>query len=184
MTKTGKLYGDSLYELAVQTQRDGRSGYVKSLQEQLAAVQKLFRENPDYVRLLSEPSIPRKERLELIDKAFGTQAEEYLVNFLKLLCEGELLSEFAGCCEEFKLRYQKDNNIAEAYVTSAVALNETQKAALKEKLEQLYQKEILLVTGTDPSVMGGMKVEIEGKQLDGTIRSRLERLHKRIRMDD
>ena len=179
MTKTGKLYGDSLYELALE--RDvTQSGYTRELLSELGAVKALFVQNPDYIRLLQEPSIPRKTRLGLIDQAFGTQADEYLVNFLKLLCEEELLSEFSGCEEEYRQRFQKDNNIAEAHVVSAVALSEEQKAALKAKLEEVWKKEIILVTKTDPSLMGGMKVEIEGRQLDGSVRSRLERLHKLI----
>ena len=117
----------------------------------------LFDENPDYIRLLQEPSIPRKTRLGLIDKAFGAQADEYLVNFLKLLCEEELLSEFSGCEEEYRQRFQKDNNIAEAHVVSAVTLSSQQKAALKAKLEEVWKKEIILVTKTDPNLMGGLK---------------------------
>jgi len=102
------------------------------------------------------------------------------VNFLKLLCEEELLSEFSGCEEEYRQRFQKDHNIAEAHVVSAVTLSSQQKAALKAKLEEVWKKEIILVTKTDPNLMGGLKVEIEGRQLDGSVRGRLERLHKLI----
>ena len=163
MTKTGKLYGDSLYELALEKDVEQRT-YSKELLDELRIVKNLFDENPDYIRLLQEPSIPRKTRLGLIDKAFGAQADEYLVNFLKLLCEEELLSEFSGCEEEYRQRFQKDHNIAEAHVVSAVTLSSQQKA----------------VTKTDPNLMGGLKVEIEGRQLDGSVRGRLERLHKLI----
>ena len=153
MTKTGKLYGDSLYELALEKNVEQRT-YSKELLDELRIVKSLFDENPDYIRLLQEPSIPRKTRLGLIDKAFGAQADEYLVNFLKLLCEEELLSEFSGCEEEYRQRFQK--------------------------LEEVWKKEIILVTKTDPNLMGGLKVEIEGRQLDGSVRGRLERLHKLI----
>ena len=64
---------------------------------EMKEIRALFRENPKYPRLLSEPSIPRKERIGLIDAAFGSQAEPYLVNFIKLLCEKNLLREFGGC---------------------------------------------------------------------------------------
>ena len=167
MTKTGKLYGDSLYELALEKDVEQRT-YSKELLDELRVVKSLFDENPDYIRLLQEPSVPRKTRLGLIDKAFGAQAEE------------ELLSEFSGCEQEYRQRFQKDHNIAEAHVVSAVTLSSQQKAALKAKLEEVWKKEIILVTKTDPNLMGGLKVEIEGRQLDGSVRGRLERLHKLI----
>ena len=59
--------------------------------EQMIAVRQIFRENPGYLKLLGEPAIPEDERLKMIEEAFGGQAERYLVNFLKLLCERKIL---------------------------------------------------------------------------------------------
>ena len=65
MTQTARLYGSSLYELAAEEQ------LTDVLMEQMEEVRQLFRENPEYVKLLGEPSIPgekREELLELCDK--------------------------------------------------------------------------------------------------------------------
>lgn len=174
MTQTARIYGGSLYDLAVEEQLTG------IIQEQMGIIRRLFQENPDYVRLLMEPSIPQDERNSLIEKAFGAQAERYLINFLKILCEKGILTEFGGCCEEFTRRYNADNNIAEAVVTSAVALNEQQCTALKEKLEKISGKKISLIAKVDASVVAGLRVELEGKQLDGTVQSRLSGVSKKM----
>ncbi|EJX01265.1 ATP synthase F1, delta subunit, partial [gut metagenome] len=108
MTQTARIYGGSLYDLAVEEK------LTETILEQMEEVRRLFQEIPDYIRLLSEPSLPKNERTKLIDEAFGKEAEKYLVNFLKLLCERDLLREYAGCCEEFKRRYNVDHHIAEA----------------------------------------------------------------------
>ena len=81
MTETARVYGGSLYELAQEEHLE------EEILSEMKEIRALFRENPEYPRLLSEPSIPRKERIGLIDAAFGSQAEPYLVNFIKLLCE-------------------------------------------------------------------------------------------------
>lgn len=81
MTETARVYGGSLYELAAEEHLE------EEILSEMKEIRALFRENPEYPRLLSEPSIPRKERIGLIDAAFGSQAEPYLVNFIKLLCE-------------------------------------------------------------------------------------------------
>lgn len=95
MTETARVYGGSLYELAQEEHLE------EEILSEMKEIRALFRENPEYPRLLSEPSIPRKERIGLIDAAFGSQAEPYLVNFIKLLCEKNLLREFGGCQEAF-----------------------------------------------------------------------------------
>ena len=175
MTQTARIYGDSLYVLAAEEQ------LTDAMMQQMPEIRKMFRENPDYLKLLGEPSIPKQERIGLIETAFGGQAEQYLVNFLKLLCERNILMEFAGCCEEFTRRYNADHGIAEAVVTSAVALNAEQMAALKEKLEKISGKQVSLIQKTDASVLAGLRVELEGKQLDGTVQSRLSGISQRMK---
>ena len=174
MTQTARLYGGSLYDLAAEER------LTDVIYEQTKEIRKLFGENPDYVKLLSEPAIPFEERKGLIETAFGTQAERYLVNFIKLLCERNILHEFAGCCEEFTRRYHAEHGIAEAIVTSAAALKEDQISALKTKLEKISWKKVELKLVVDPTVLAGIRVEIEGRQLDGTVQSRLSGISRRL----
>ena len=88
--------------------------------------------------------------------------------------------EFAGCCEEFTRRYHAEHGISEAVVISAVTLNERQMTALKEKLEKISGKKISLTQKKDPSVIGGLRVELEGKQLDGTVQGRMSGLSRKL----
>ena len=174
MTQAARVYGGSLYDLAAEEKLDGQ------IMEQMNEIRQIFRENPGYLKLLGEPAIPQDERMKLLDEAFGGQAEPYLLNFLKLLCEKKLLREFAGCCEEFTRRYNADHGIVEAVVTSAIRLKEEQMEALRAKLEKLNGKKIHLVQKTDPTVLAGLRVEMEGVQLDGTVQGRISYISKRL----
>ena len=174
MTQSARMYGGSLYELAAEEQ------CADTMMEQMGEIRKIFRENPDYISLLGEPSIPKEKRLGLIEEAFGGQAERYLVNFLKLLCERKLLGEYAGCCEEFTRRYNADHGIVQAVVTSAVPLKTEQMQALKEKLEKISGKKVFIIQKTDVSVLAGLRVEMEGKQLDGTVQGRMSGLSRKL----
>ena len=174
MTDTAKLYGDSLYDLA-ETDAEKRA-YLEELQ----CVARLFRENPEYRSLLSEPSVALKERLGLLDEAFG-QASPYVLNFLKLLVDEGLIGELFGCAEEVKARYYEEFGIAEAVVTTAVRLNEDEEKAMKASLEKRFSRRIILQNRVDPGVMGGVMVEVNGTRLDGTLKGSLDRLHEAIR---
>ena len=174
MTETARVYGGSLYELAAEEHLE------EEILSEMKEIRALFRENSEYPRLLSEPSIPRKERIGLIDAAFGGQAEPYLVNFIKLLCEKNLLREFGGCQEAFQRRYYAAHNIAEAVVTSAASLSKEQEELLKKKLETMSGKTVVMELKTDPSVLAGVRVELDGKLFDGTVKGRLAELSRRI----
>ncbi len=174
MTQTAKVYGSGLYDLAME------EGLVEQIMEQLKQVRELFRENPDYIKLLGEPSIPKAERVKLIDTAFGASIQRYLLNFLKLLCDHNIIREFAGCCEEYIRRYNVDHNITEAVVYSAIPLSEVQANGLKTRLEKISGKTVLLTRKIDASVVAGLRVEMDGKQLDGTLKGRMSGLSKQL----
>ena len=85
--KDSDLYGQSLYDLA------SSENLADDILCQMQTVRKLFTENPDYVRLLTEPSIPKKQRLALLDEAFGSDMQPYLLNFLKILVENGIAED-------------------------------------------------------------------------------------------
>ncbi len=69
----------------------------------------------------------------------------------------------------------------EALVTSAVKLKDNQMEALRIKLEKISGKKILLVTQkTDPTVLAGLRVEMEGIQLDGSVQGRISDITKKL----
>ena len=57
---------------------------------------------------------------------------------------------------------------------------QVQMAALKDKLEKISGKTVTLTQKTDPTVLAGLKVELEGRQLDGTVKSRLDDLSRKL----
>ncbi len=174
MTQTAVIYGGSLYDLAAEEKM------TDVIMEQMQMMRLIFRENPDYLKLLSEPSIPVNDRKKLVDEAFGDGTEKYLINFIKLLCDKNILNQFSGCCEEFTRRYNADNNIAEAVVTSALPLTEEQQKALSDKLIQISGKKVTLTNKIDKSVVAGLIVELDGVRLDGTVRGRLTGISRKL----
>ena len=174
MTETAKMYGGSLYDLAAE------EGLETRILGELDEVQQLLKQNPDYLRLLSTPSIPKKERCGLPDEALRGQVHLYVLNFLKILCEKGSLRELSGCARAYRIRYNQAHGILEATAISAVSLTEQQRAALHAKLESLTGKTIDLKTKVDAKVLGGIRLDIEGTELDGTVQNRLASLRRDI----
>ena len=166
MTETGKRYGTSLYELAAE------EGLTERILAELDVAVNAMQE-PGYLRLLMTPSVPKKERCALLDQAFA-QAHPYLVNFLKILCEAGILPELPACARAYRDRYNQDHNILE------VALDESARSRLQEKLQRVTGKTITLTEKVDPSVLGGLRLDLGGTRLDGTVQGRLERLRNEI----
>lgn len=174
MTELAKRYGGSLYELAAEEALESQ------LLEELQAVTNCFQQEPEYIRLLSAPQLPKADRRKLLDEAFGGQAHPYIVNFLKILCDEGHLRELNGCAAAYRKCYNKAHGILEVVATSAVALDAAAQEKLRAKLVSMTGKTIELTCKVDADLLGGIRLDMDGKQLDGTVRHRLDALKTSI----
>lgn len=174
MTQTNKEYAEALFMLALEENK------AQEYTEALSLVANAVKENPDYLSFLCSPAIPIADRIEAIDQAFGKSVPLHVLSFLKILCENGHILSLSGCIEQFfKLNLVHSGKVV-AQVVSAVPLSENQKAALKEKLCKLSGKEVELDCKTDTSLIGGIKVCIEGKVFDGSLKQRLHEVSQNI----
>jgi F-type H+-transporting ATPase subunit delta len=67
-----------------------------------------------------------------------------------------------------------------ARVTTAVALTPEQERRLIELLGRLYRRTIGLQVTVDPSVLGGLIVQVGDEVIDGSIAHRLEAAERRL----
>jgi F-type H+-transporting ATPase subunit delta len=67
-----------------------------------------------------------------------------------------------------------------AEVTSAVPLDQARRDRLAAALQRLYGREILLNVDVDPTVVGGLRVQVGGELIDGTISGRLDDARRRL----
>ena len=63
-----------------------------------------------------------------------------------------------------------------AVVTSAVPLKEAETVALREKLEKKLARKITLQCQVNPDLIGGIRVEVDGRVIDGSIRNKLDEI--------
>ena len=168
MTEVGSVYGESLYELA----KD--EGFGKLIGEQLAVLQDSFRQEPDFVRLLSSPNLTKAERCQILDDSFRGKVHAYILNFLKILTEKGYMRYFSDCCDAYTQRFDQDNGILRVDAVSAVALTAAQKDKLTQKLNRITGKEIALKNRIDPRVYGGVRLDYDGQRLDDTVSHRLD----------
>ncbi len=170
MMETNKEYAEALFMLAAE------NNSLEEYSKHLACIRAVTEENPEYTEFLSSPAIPLSERLSAIDEAFAKEMPEYIVSFLKLLCENGRIRELCDSIDEFEFLIKNAMNRTTATVYSAVALSDAQKQALCEKLEKLCGKQIDAVYIEDKTLIGGIRVEVDGKTLDGSIERRLQKV--------
>ena len=168
MTQIGIVYGESLYELAKDENLSQEIG------EQLKVLQLSFTQEPDFLRLLASPNLAKSERCQILDDSFRGKVHPYLLNFLKILTEKNYVRYFSDCCTAYSQCYNQDNGILPVTAVTAVALTAAQSSKLTEKLGRITGKHIELTNRIDPSCLGGVRLDYDGKRLDDTVSNRLD----------
>ena len=169
-----KCYAEALFSLSVEENKCDK------VYEDTRIALGALSECGEYLSILDTPHLSIGERVAMIDSAFGT-LDGHLTNLIKILAEGKRAHLLVKILHEFGRLYDEHRGVFDAYATSAVAMTEEQIAALAEKLRQLTGKEPRIINTVDPSVLGGVKLRFEGKQVDGTVRGRLEGFEKKLR---
>jgi F-type H+-transporting ATPase subunit delta len=172
MAEQNKAYASALFALALESGEGAEiSAGLKDLTEAMKA-------NPEYAELLSTPVLPKSERAALVHQAFDGRLPGDLISFLLLLSEGGRLKELEACAEDFEALYQAHLRSQTAYVTSATELTEEQKQRLKERLEAQSGKTVTLQCSVDASLLGGVRVDFDGRVFDGSLRRRMDEIKK------
>lgn len=169
-----KEYGKALFLL---TEEDGTT---ETVAEDLKIVQKLLRENPRYEKLLDTPALAKAEKLRLIDRAFSSLHENVL-NLIKILCEKHSVYQLSRLADIYAVLCDEARGIMRAEVLTAVAMTAKQISALTSRLSALTGKTVIIKNTVDSTVLGGVVLRYAGKQLDGSLKARLENFEKSLK---
>jgi F-type H+-transporting ATPase subunit delta len=150
------------------------------VQDELAALAALYRENDTLRQYLRDPSVAGEEREVLLTRVFGDKIHPLLMHFLDLLLHKQRLADLPSIADAFDELVEQQRGQVRVEVITAVALAEDQRDRLKRTLDGVIGKDCLLEHKIDPSIRGGA-IAIHGDQvLDGSVRSQLAELRKQL----
>ena len=167
-------YGKALFIL---TEELGTTELVLS---DVKTAKKALDSSPEYVKLLDTPALTKAERLSLIDKAFAA-LDENLRNLIKILCERHSVSTFSDVATTYLSLYDASRGIEHVEAVTAVKMTEAQLERMRKKLADMTGKTIMIKNKVDPDILGGVKLRYSGKQLDGSVRTRLDRFEESLK---
>ena len=175
MTQIGTVYGQALYSLAKE------EGLSQKILEEMKALADVLRREPDYLRLLAAPNLSKEERCGILEESFRDRIHPYLLNFMKILTEKGYVRRFDECCKAYTQQYYEDNGILPVCAVTAVALTDAQAEKLTAKLAQITGKKVELSNRIDEGCLGGVRLDYDGKRVDGTVRNRLDTIRSMLK---
>ena len=131
-------------------------------------------------RMLANPAVPLETRTEMAETIFGKVVGRPVLNLIGLMLRRGRIHELPHLAAEFRRLDNARQGITIATATSAAALTPDEVRALTERMEQFTGGRVELDLQVDPSLLGGLVVRVGDQLIDGSVRSRLERLRNQL----
>ena len=148
-------------------------GVLSSVQDRLAA-------DPALSAELDNAEISFAERQARLDPLLPSGARSDVKNFLYLLLREGHLGILSEVIVDLTRLATKGPEAQVARITSAVPLTPEEEQALRQRIHGRFGSDVDLDFRVDPSVLGGVIVQVGDKIIDGSLAAKLNALHERL----
>ena len=167
-------YASALFALLEPEERGDYLSALEEINENLKSEKELF-------ALLCAYSIDQKEKEKILQNVYGGYPLKHLLPFLNLLCKKHRISHFCEVFASFSSLCNEEANVKEGIAYSAAKLSKKQLGEVESALGKSLGSKVVLKNVVDPSLLGGIKVALDGKVYDGSLRGKLAELKKQLK---
>jgi F-type H+-transporting ATPase subunit delta len=133
-------------------------------------------QDPRVKDLLGNPSVSTAQLAQVLIDLAGPQLDEPGRNFFRTLAQNRRLAYLPEIATLFEALKDEAEGVIDVTVTSAAALEPSQRQTLSTALERRLKRQIRLTCATDPSLIGGAVLRAGDLVIDGSLKSRLDRI--------
>ena len=173
MEEIAEVYARSLFEVAKE------HDVLDRVHDELGEFAEALDKDRTLQVFLFSPYFSSEEKREGVDRIVS-DADERMVNFLKLLAERHRMPALFRIKREFDALWADEHKLLPVTVTSAVELDEGLTKEIGKRIEEQTGRTVELSAEVDPDVLGGLMVRVGNMVLDDTVRNKLERLRKQV----
>jgi F-type H+-transporting ATPase subunit delta len=165
-------YAKALYHLV--SSKEEREGQLNELKQ----IKNILDQAPQLMQFFIAPQITLEQKEKVLESCFKNRIDNRLLSFLDLLLDRRRFQYFPEIVDKYNIIVKAELGILEGKLVTATPADEELVAALKEKLEKIYNKELILAKEIDPELLGGGILYVGDQLIDFSVRGKLDRLKK------
>ncbi|MFN2362994.1 MAG: ATP synthase F1 subunit delta [Halarsenatibacteraceae bacterium] len=169
-----KKYGKAIFELASEQDQ------LEEVNNDLQLLRSTIKESADFKNLLYHPRIAVDKKKEVFLKIIEDEISELTAKFCQLLIDKRRITFINAIARDFELRLKEFSKILEVELQAAIELPDDLIDQIRRKLADILDYEIELNSEVNKDLIGGIRIKIGDKVIDGSIKSELEELQKRL----
>ena len=175
-----KTYGEALLQIAMEKEAE-RAGACEEFYSELKGIRNVLKENPKFDDLMIHPGIAKTEKLAVAAKVFQGRISPEIYEFMRLIIEKDRYRDLPDVVEYVSVKIKEWKKIGVTYVTTAIPLQEEQKADVQKRiLETAPYDSLEMHYKVDPSLIGGMVIRIGDRVVDSSVKRKLNDLTNQL----
>jgi F-type H+-transporting ATPase subunit delta len=168
-----RVYAAALYDAAQD------AGRTREVDNDFRGLLGALSENRLLLGALANPAIPREAKKRVIARLLDA-SEPLLRNAAFVLADHGRVSLIADTASAYAELVAAEDRILTVEVTTAVALDDSQVDALRDRVSAAVGYEARIVATVDPEIIGGVVLKARGVLLDASVRRRLEDIRRAL----
>ncbi|TYP85893.1 F0F1 ATP synthase subunit delta [Blastococcus xanthinilyticus] len=173
---------DAATELASEAALDAADarGELDSVEDELFRFGRIVGADQELSRILSDRKGPAAGKSALLDQLLSGRVSPVTEVLLRNVLTGSHVGTAGVAIERLSEFASRRRGQSVARVTTAVPLTAGQEQRLADVLGRLYGRTIGLQVTVDPSILGGLVVQVGDELIDGSIAHRLEAARRQL----
>ncbi|MBW8876549.1 MAG: ATP synthase F1 subunit delta [Acidobacteria bacterium] len=166
----GRLYAEAMLALAEER------GSSDALLDELKELVDFLDQNPKVEHFLASQMVDEEGRARVLEDLFRGQASDLLLDSLQVINRKGRLGQIRAIAESYRTALRDLRGWVDVHVRTAVPLDDAQRTRLQEAMAASTGRKPALIERIDPSLIGGLVVDVEGRKFDASVASRLQDL--------
>lgn len=169
-----RKYSSVLFELAKEKNEVDETG------DCLKLLKKSYKAIPEFRSFLFSFKIENTQKIKALGNIFGDDLTDLMSKFMKTLLENKRQDLISDISDNYNLKAMESRKQLLVTAVTHEKLSDELTENVKKALEKFYNKDVIIESTVDPSILGGIKLRIGNTVIDGSVRGSLMRLRRTL----
>ncbi len=167
-----KRYSNALFEIAKEENK------VDVLLEEVQSIISILDDNKEFMSVINHPHITSEDKGRLLKETFESKVDSNIIGLFQVVLSKNREEEILSILENFVELAREYQNITTAVITTAVTLSASQIEKIVDSISKSLNKKVEYETVVDKNLIGGLKIAVDGKVFENSVRKTFEDLKK------
>ena len=165
-----KKYALSLYEIGK------NENILDEVQKGVEFINALYKSSSTFRYLLLTKKIAEEDKRKILLDTLKDSCSKYVLELIFIIIDRGHIKSLSGIIDRFFIAMNSESGIISVRIITSSALDEDEIEFLIQSIESKLNKKISAKNEVDPNIIGGIKLMVGNKVVDGSISHQLKKV--------